>query len=139
MLFLTLFVTATAMQQLPAAPAPFDASEIRQDTAYSSQISRGTVTLEVRPVWKDGALEVHIAANTHSVDLSTLELKDLARLIVGETTVSPTAAGALSGHHAETRLLFPIEARPGSFAIEIRDVPDVPLRVMKWPVPEKRP
>lgn len=132
MLFVTLLVSATAIE-LPANPAAFDVFRMRQDTAYSSQTSRGTVTLEVRPAWKDGGLEVHISANTHSVDLSTLDLKDLARLVVGDTALSPESAGALSGHHAETKLLFPLEERPESFAIEIRDVPDVPLRVLKWP------
>ncbi|NIM50942.1 MAG: hypothetical protein GTN78_24405 [Gemmatimonadales bacterium] len=104
-----------------------------QDTAYATQISEGEVTLELEPRWEDSVLVVEVRANTHSVDLSGINLREVARLVVDDTSVTPVEAGSLSGHHATAKLVFHLAERPTSFAIEIRDVPDVPLRLLKWP------
>lgn len=104
-----------------------------QDTAYVKQRSEGEVTLEVWPKWQDGMLVVEIRANTHSVDLSGVNLREQVRLMVDDTEVTPIEAGSLSGHHAVATLVFRLEKRPDRFAIQIRDVPDVPLRLLNWP------
>lgn len=104
-----------------------------QDSGYAVQTSRGEVSLELRPVWKDSVLEVHVQANTHSVELSAIDLGTATRLFVDETEVRPSVAGALSGHHGTATVVFRLERRPARFTIELRDVPDVPLRKLTWP------
>jgi hypothetical protein len=111
----------------------------RQDTTYATQTSRGEVTLELQPAWRNGVLEVAVSANTHSADLSLLDFKTLARLIVNDESIAPDEAGELSGHHGTTKLVFRLDQKPASFSIEIRDVPDVPLRVLKWPTAADTP
>jgi hypothetical protein len=132
---------------VPAAAAGGSVSQVQdrdvagsvQDTTYTTQTSRGEVTLELQPAWRDGALEVAVSANTHSVDLSLLDLGELARLLVNDESIAPDEAGELSGHHGTTTLVFHLDQRPVSFSIEIRDVPDVPSRVLKWPATQETP
>jgi hypothetical protein len=119
-------------------PAAY-ASEGPQDTAYVKQASEGEVTLELSPRWQDSVLVVEIRANTHSVDLSSVDLGEQTRLIVDGTEVNPVEAGSLSGHHAQATVVFRLEKRPSSFTIEVRDIPDVPLRVLTWPAGETTP
>lgn len=104
-----------------------------QDTAYATQTSNGRVTLEVRPQWSAVGLTVALSANTHSVELGALDLRQLVRLIVNDRTFSPDSAGTLGGHHGSTTLLFRLEQRPGTFTLEIRGVPDVEVRTLRWP------
>ena len=106
---------------------------VAQDTGFAKQASVGQVTLELEPRWQDGAFVLDIRANTHSVDLGGIKLEEAVRLIIGETSIAPTEAGSLSGHHASASLVFPLAKRPTSFTIEIRGVPDVPVRTLRWP------
>lgn len=100
---------------------------------YETQESADTVTLEVQPRWADGLLLVEVSANTHSVELATLDLTGAVRLVVDEVEYAPVDAGSLSGHHASTTLRFEVPERPAAFRILIQDVPDSPLRILSWP------
>lgn len=95
------------------------------------------MTLDVQPRWEDGTLLVDIRANTHSVPLGSLDLTAQVRLIIGTDSIAPNKAGALSGHHGSTTLESGLDSRPAEFTIEIRDVPDVPLRTLIWPAGAK--
>lgn len=130
---LTVTTSASALA-VPVSPARRDVPPGVQDTAYASRTSDGAVTLTVQPRWEDGTLFVDIRANTHTVPLSTLDLGTQVRLILGSDSIAPEKAGELSGHHAAATLEFSVERRPSSFTIEFRDVPDVPLRTLTWPV-----
>ncbi len=130
-------VAATLLASV-VTPAAY-ASEGPQDTAYVKQTSEGEVTLELSPQWQDSVLVVEIRANTHVVDLSSVNLGEQIRLIVDGTEVSPVDAGSLSGHHAQATVVFRLEKRPSNFTIEVRDIPDVPLRVLTWPAGETTP
>jgi YVTN family beta-propeller protein len=103
------------------------------DEGYETRTSPGEVTMEVRPAWGEGALAFAIVANTHSVDLSGIELADATRLIVADDTLAPDATGALRGHHARAAVRFRLPSRPERFSLEIRGVPDVPVRRLSWP------
>lgn len=116
------------------ASAQDDGRGSGQEAVYPAQTSEGEVTLEVQPRWEDGVLLVQISANTHSVSLSELDLAEQVRLLVGEERIAPVRAGALSGHHGQATLEFRLETRPDRFSLEIRDVPDVPVRLLTWPV-----
>lgn len=103
------------------------------DGGYETQESAGTVALELQPRWADGLLLVEVSANTHSVDLATLDLAGDVRLVVDEVEYAPVEAGSLSGHHARATLRFEVPERPAAFRIMIQDVPDSPLRILSWP------
>lgn len=99
---------------------------------YEAQESAGSVTLELQPRWSDGQFVLELSANTHSVDLASLDLAGDVRLVVGETEYAPVEAGSLSGHHSRATLTFEIPERPTEFHIMIQDVPDSPLRILSW-------
>jgi hypothetical protein len=104
-----------------------------QDSGFVKQTSNGRVTLQLWPQWRDTVLVVQVRANTHAVDLSTVNLSEQARLVVAGTEIAPLSAGQLNRHHAQTEVIFRLGGRPTSFAITIRDVPDIPLRTLTWP------
>ncbi len=130
-----LFATAPAPTAGDAA-APEDGAGIQDavaDSVYPVRVSEGQVTLEVRPRWSGGELVLQIAANTHSVDLSTVELMDAVRLLVDGREVEPDAATTLAGHHAVARVTFSsIATPPPAFDVRIRGVPDVAERTLSW-------
>lgn len=108
------------------------AQEAVAATTYEARTSQGQVSLEAKPEWRDGRMVVSLSANTHSVDLSTLDLTESVRLLVGGMEYAPVEAGALSGHHAKASLAFLVAIRPDTFKLRIRNVPDVSERVMEW-------
>lgn len=119
-----------AIGLLHSAPDDLDASA---DSLYATRISEGEVTLEVRPRRSGGALVLQISANTHSMDLSTLDLADAVRLVVEGRDHAPTAATSLGGHHAVARVTFSsIPSPPPAFDVRIQGVPDVPQRTLSW-------
>lgn len=120
----------------PNARRSFDHLPTAQDSVYAVQVSEGEVTFDVQPRWEDGALFVDVEATTHSMPLESLDLTAQVRLIIGTDSFAPDEAGELSGHHGSTTLEFRMESRPAEFSIEIRDVPDVPLRTLTWPAVE---
>jgi len=73
------------------------------------------------------------------VDLGSLRLDELMTLVVGDTTWEPDDAGGLDGHHSRTTVRFTLPSRPESFVLEIRDVPDVPVRRLVWSEPSGSP
>ena len=104
-----------------------------QDSGFVKQTSNGRVTLELSPQWRDTVLVVQVRANTHAVELNTVNLSEQARLVVAGTEIAPLSAGRLSGHHAVAEVVFRLDTRPSRFTITIRDVPDVAVRTLTWP------
>lgn len=127
------FKVFLAIAAVLVSAAALDAQAAAEVTTYEAQSSAGLVTLEARPEWRDGSMLVSLSANTHSVDLSTLDLTESVRLLVGGLEYAPGAAGSLSGHHAKATLTFDIAVRPDTFKLRIRNVPDVPQRILEWP------
>lgn len=101
--------------------------------AYPAQMSEGQVTIEVRPVWWDSVLIVQLAARTQSVMLGANDLSRQVRLVVGDRRIAPVAAGRLHDFVAGADVVFRLDRRPERFQVEIRNIPDVPLRVLTWP------
>lgn len=105
-----------------------------QQRAYVQQKSTGLVTLEVTPSWNGSALVVEFTASTHSVDLSKVDLRAQTQLIVNGKKIQPdSSSGGLTGHHAKLVLEFRLAAPPERFSLEIRNVPDIAVRVLDWP------
>ncbi len=135
-----ILVTQAGITPTPARlRAASAAAATRQDTVYAKQTSKGEVTLDLEPRWQDSVLVVEVTADTHSVDLTGIDLGESTRLIVADSSITPVEAGSLSGHHGSAELWFRIAERPDRFAIEIREVPDVPVRLLKWPAEEPNP
>jgi len=127
-------MSAPASGQTPEITSQsFNDVDAARDSTYPVQTSPGAVTLELQPRWEDGTLFVEVLANTHTEPLNSLDLAAQVRLIIGTDSIAPDRAGALSGHHSSATLEFRLKSRPAEFAIEIRDVPDVPLRALTWP------
>lgn len=107
-----------------------DTSDLR---TWNTQKSAGEVTLDVTPEWTLKGMTLKLSANTHSVELGEVNLREAVRLYVGDVAYTPAQAGSLGGHHGQASVLFAMSEVPTAFRVEIRDVPDVPLRVLKWP------
>jgi hypothetical protein len=108
-----------------------------ENPAYATQTSEGAVTLEVTPKWTSDGLVLTLTANTHSVDLASIDLGEAVRLYLSDDTATePVRAGSLDGHHAEAEVVFELELpeAPTAFRIEIRGVADVDVRVLTWPL-----
>jgi len=93
---------------------------------------QGDVEIELTPSWINGKLDVEIAVNTHSVDLSGFNLKEITILQYGEKTLNPVSVPALSGHHNSGKMVFEPGEEPKSFAIKILGIPAVNKRVFEW-------
>ena len=93
----------------------------------------GDVSIELTPQKADnGQLKIKISANTHSVDLSQFDLKDITTLEYNGKVIKPVSAPALSGHHNDGELVFNTKEKINSFTIKIRGIPNVEERVFKW-------
>lgn len=130
--------TALAATVLLLSAAGVSAQEPQErggaaDRKYPARVSEGRVALEITPEWANGRMVFEVSANTHSVELSSLDLSKLVRLSIGDREYTPVAAGSLAGHHARARLVFDLPDRPAEFDLVIRDIPDVPLRRLSWP------
>ena len=131
---LSIVILATAGALAVRTPASQESTIANpQDSGFVKQTSNGRVTLELWPQWRDTVLVVQVRANTHAVDLGTVNLSEQVRLVVAGTDIAPVSAGRLSGHHAVAEVVFRLTTRPSGFALTIRDVPDVPVRVVTWP------
>ncbi len=125
--------TVLAVAAVLAGPAGLAAQDTETTTTYEVRTSPGQVSLEAQPEWRDGRLVVSLSANTHSVDLSTIELRESVRLVVGDLEYAPGESASLAGHHARAVLTFKVPWQPDAFTLRIRGVPDVPERVLQWP------
>ncbi len=125
---------AVALAALGAGGVTAQASSTGETAAdYAAQTSAGRVSLEVLPRWESGRLVFTLQANTHSVDLSGVDLRAAMRLRLGDRVLEPVQAGSMQGHHARAEVAFALDAPPQAFRLEIRGVPDVPVRTLAWP------
>lgn len=102
-------------------------------TISSGSTGPGEVSIDLTPVSVNNShLEVKLAANTHSVDLSQFDLKEITTLKYGGESLKPTSAPALSGHHSGGTLVFDIKGDLSDFTIKIKGIPKVEERTFEW-------
>lgn len=95
--------------------------------------SSGDVSIELTPQnVNNGQLVVDIAVNTHSVDLSQFDLKEITTLEYNGKTVNPISAPILGGHHSNGELIFEVDGEIDSFTIRIKSIPKVDERIFTW-------
>ena len=78
------------------------------------------------------AFKVKYSLNTHTVDLSGINLQQQVVLQMGGKNISPSNAPVLEGHHVSGVLDFRIDGLVTPFSIVVTNVPDVEERVFEW-------
>lgn len=130
----TPWLVASTISLIVATGAPAVAGA--QTSDYPQQVSDGAVTLTLEPQWQDTALVVVVRAEVRAGsggDLRGISLLDQVMLMCERQTHQPYAASPMSGRKALAWVAFRLPRKPVSFALSIRDVPDVPLRIIRWP------
>jgi len=93
----------------------------------------GDVLIEITPRGTvQNQLVFDFTANTHSVDLSQFDLREITTLAIGIRELHPVSAPQLSGHHVSGELVFDIEDDPETFILTIVGIPDVQVREFDW-------
>ena len=126
---------------LPANP-PTQLNELKSNAGVTEtgfkNINTGTtdegeVSIALKPnKVNEGKLVVSISANTHSVDLTPFDLKELTTLEFDDKKIKPLSAPKLSGHHASGELVFEVGKEITAFTIKIKGIPKVEERVFEW-------
>lgn len=93
------------------------------------------VSVELTPYeMNNEQLRVKIVVNTHSVDLTQFDLKQITLLEYDGQTIKPTSAPSLQGHHSNGELIFNIKKKLNLFTIKIKGIPKVEDRVFTWKI-----
>jgi hypothetical protein len=135
--------TATNLQIIAAESA--SAGAVEQEVASVEISSAGTfggaatgstkdgdVSIELTPQIVGDRLEVAVAANTHTIDLSPFDFSEIATLEYNGKMVKPVESSSLSGHHSSGLITFPIEGDLTTFTITILGIPNIEERVFSW-------
>ena len=102
-------------------------------TISSGSTDQDDVLIELTPrAATQGILTVDISANTHSVDLSQFDLKEITTLEFGGKIINPSSAPPLNGHHSSGALTFNVANELGRFTITITGIPNVEERIFAW-------
>ena len=109
-----------------------ETQQISQSSAETVS-STGQVSIDLtNKGYHNGQLHMDISMNTHSVDMSSLNLKELVTLDINGKSYKPIEVPTLAGHHNSGTLVFEVSEEPKSFTVTIKDVPDVPKRTFKF-------
>ena len=99
----------------------------------SGSTDEGDVSIVLTPLSvANGIIQVEVAANTHSVDLSQFDLKKVITLEYQGKTFKPTSAFSLSGHHSSGMITFDVGSDVDGFTIKINGIPSAEERVFEW-------
>jgi len=102
-------------------------------TDYEKKTSQSAVNIVLAPKTFDkGSFSFDINIDTHTVELSQFDLKELATLEINGEEFKPITAPVLNGHHTSGSLVFNIEEKPKIFSVVIKDIPDISLRRFSW-------
>lgn len=122
---------STVDEKERAAQAPAVKDEVHGMKTLGTTAT-GDVEISLQPTRDpDGKLRVALSANTHSIDLSAIDLQESVTLVHNGRRLPPISAPALSGHHARGDILFE-EGIDAPFTILIRNVPAIDERVYSW-------
>ncbi len=99
----------------------------------TGSMESGDAVLELSPSMKGaGRLVVGFAANTHSVDLSRYDLKEITTLEFDGKEIRPSKADRLRGHHAYGKIVFDVGREIDSFRIKVVGIPAMEERIYEW-------
>jgi len=119
------FATATnSGQELSSQNVVTPSSAMKSIVTGSTAM--GDVSVELTPHEPiDGVFKVDYASNTHSVDLSSVDLLEATTLIINGKEIKPLSAPTLRGHHNRGTISFSLEQLPETFTIKIVGIPNV--------------
>ena len=92
------------------------------------------IELTPGPVYNN-LLAVNFSINSHSVNLSGFDLKEITVLEHEEHVFKPVKASRMEGHHSSGIIVFEVGDKIGNkdgFKIRLRGIPDVQERVYEW-------
>lgn len=93
----------------------------------------GDVLMELTPLnIKENKLNVKIDVNTHTVELSQFDLKQLTTLEYNGKLINPIEAPNLKGHHSSGVLVFDVDNKIEEFTIRIKEIPITGDRIFEW-------
>ena len=96
--------------------------------------NKGPITFQLTPKGvEDGYFRVEILVDTHSGDLSDLDLKKQLFLKVEGREYSPLTEVRMSGHHSGGTLVFPLKEIPERFEIVIKKLRTMGDMTFIWP------
>jgi hypothetical protein len=78
-------------------------------------------------------LVINVHSDTHSGDLSQLDLAKAFALDVGGKTYKPAETRPLAGHHADGFVAFEVGSAPSGFSLSISGVRSAPDVKLEWP------
>ena len=109
------------------------AGENTFETKSTGSTNPGSILIEVTPIEvANGVFKARIAANTHSVDLSAFDLKELTILEINGNKYKPVSVPQLTSHHGSGEIVFNIDEPADVFTIVISGIPDVEERTFNW-------
>lgn len=100
--------------------------------SFEEKISNGEVTISLSPEYQKGVLKVAYSINTHTADLSGINLQEQISLNMDGKKINPSSPNSLSGHHNSGILEFNVNEIALPFEIIVKDVPDIQLRRFEW-------
>lgn len=87
---------------------------------FNSIANEGAVTLTLEPEsYSNGKFNVRISVNTHSVELSQFNLKEIISLEYDGRSFKPISAPELSGHHSSGILIFEVDKKPTKYSFKV--------------------
>jgi hypothetical protein len=102
------------------------------DTKTTGSLDSGDAIVELTPKIDKNRLIVIFSINTHSVRLSSIDMKTMTTLEYGNKVLKPVKASRVGGHHASGEIIFNIEDDIDSFKIKIKGIPKIEDRVYEW-------
>jgi len=102
-------------------------------TILTGTTETGDVEIGLTPVSKTGnELTFSISINTHSVDLTPYNLKEITTLKYNGKEIRPKSAPVLGGHHISGALTFDVQGDIEDFSVTIKGIPQVEKRVFNF-------
>jgi hypothetical protein len=124
----------TALATSACARGTPSSSSVSAQKEYATRTAGNEVQLELTPRGLTGGqFIIDVRVNTHSGDLSSLNLQQATTLSMAGTSRHPASAGSLQGHHASASLSFPMEAAPDAFEVVISGVRSEGDLHFRWP------
>lgn len=93
----------------------------------------GDALIELTPLAADkGRMVVQFSINTHSVRLSSFDLKEITRIVFHGKEIKPASADRIGGHHSAGSIVFDTGEDIRDFTIRITGIPRIKDRVYEW-------
>jgi len=102
-------------------------------TITTGTTDQGDVAIDITPKELiNGKLNTEISINTHSVDISMINLKEEITLEYNGKAIKPISAPKITGHHTLGNIVFDVNEPINEFIIVITNIPKLQSRIYEW-------